>query len=119
MGSYKKIYQSWKEDQLKFWQKQSEGIDWEKKPQKILDDSNLPFYKWFPDGRLNTCYNAIDRHVLSGKGNQTAIIYDSPVTNVKKQISYNQLQRQIIQTIRYFVFSGNFRQCYVFHITTL
>ena len=85
MGSYKKIYQSWKEDQLKFWQIQSEGIDWEKKPQKILDDSNLPFYKWFPDGRLNTCYNAIDRHVLLGKGNQTAIIYDSPVTNIKKK----------------------------------
>ncbi|MDC1086043.1 propionyl-CoA synthetase [Alphaproteobacteria bacterium] len=97
MGSYKKIYQSWKEDQLKFWQKQSEGIDWEKKPQKILDDSNLPFYKWFPDGRLNTCYNAIDRHVLSGKGNQTAIIYDSPVTKIKKKISYKQLQGQIIQ----------------------
>ena len=97
MGSYKKIYQSWKEDQLKFWQKQSEGIDWEKKPQKILDDSNLPFYKWFPDGRLNTCYNAIDRHVLSGKGNQTAIIYDSPVTNIKKKISYKQLQGQVIQ----------------------
>jgi len=97
LGSYKKIYQSWKEDQLKFWKKQSEGIDWEKKPIKILDDSNQPFYKWFPDGRLNTCYNAIDRHVLSGRGNQTAIIYDSPVTNVKKQISYNQLQRQIIQ----------------------
>ncbi|MDA9882263.1 propionyl-CoA synthetase [Alphaproteobacteria bacterium] len=97
MGSYKKIYQSWKEDQLKFWKKQSEGINWEKKPIKILDDSNQPFYKWFPDGRLNTCYNAIDRHVLSGRGNQTAIIYDSPVTNVKKQISYNQLQRQIIQ----------------------
>jgi propionyl-CoA synthetase len=97
LGSYKKIYQSWKEDQLKFWQKQSEGIDWEKKPQKILDDSNLPFYKWFPDGRLNTCYNAIDRHVLSGKGNQTAIIYDSPVTNIKKKISYKQLQGQIIQ----------------------
>ena len=97
MGSYKKIYQCWKEDQLKFWKKQSEGIDWEKKPIKVLDDSNQPFYKWFPDGRLNTCYNAIDRHVLSGRGNQTAIIYDSPVTNVKKQISYNQLQRQIIQ----------------------
>ena len=97
MGSYKKIYQCWKEDQLKFWKKQSEGIDWEKKPIKILDDLNQPFYKWFPDGRLNTCYNAIDRHVLSGRGNQTAIIYDSPVTNVKKQISYNQLQRQIIQ----------------------
>ena len=97
MGSYKKIYQCWKEDHLKFWKKQSEGIDWKKKPIKILDDSNQPFYKWFPDGRLNTCYNAIDRHVLSGRGNQTAIIYDSPVTNVKKQISYNQLQRQTIQ----------------------
>ena len=97
MGSYKKIYENWKEDQLKFWKEQSEDINWDKKPQKILDDSKSPFYNWFPDASLNTCYNAVDRHVLSGRGNQIAIIYDSPVTNVKKKLTYEQLQSQIIQ----------------------
>ena len=89
MGSYKKIYESWKEDQLKFWKEQSEDISWDKKPQKILDGSKSPFYNWFPDASLNTCYNAIDRHVLSGRGNQIAIIYDSPVTDVKKKLLMN------------------------------
>ena len=95
MGYYKDIYKSWKNDHLKFWTKQCDAITWEKKPKIILDDTNSPFYKWFPDGTLNTCYNAIDRHVLSGRGEQDAIIYDSPVTNTKKRITYSQLQYQV------------------------
>ena len=97
MGYYRDIYKSWKNDHLKFWGKQANAIVWGKKPKKILDDSNSPFYKWFPDGTLNTCYNAIDRHVLSGRGEQDAIIYDSPVTNTKKRITYSQLQYQVSQ----------------------
>ena len=97
MGYYRDIYKSWKNDHLKFWGEQAKAIAWEKKPKKILDDSNSPFYKWFPDGTLNTCYNAIDRHVLSGRGEQDAIIYDSPVTNTKKRITYSQLQYQVSQ----------------------
>ena len=97
MGYYRDIYKSWKNDHLKFWGKQTKAIAWGKKPKKILDDSNSPFYKWFPDGTLNTCYNAIDRHVLSGRGEQDAIIYDSPVTNTKKKITYSQLQYQVSQ----------------------
>ena len=97
MGHYRDIYKSWKNEHLKFWGEQSKAIAWEKKPKKILDDSNSPFYKWFPDGTLNTCYNAIDRHVLSGRGEQDAIIYDSPVTNTKKRITYSQLQYQVSQ----------------------
>ena len=97
MGYYRDIYKSWKNDHLKFWGKQAKAITWGKKPKKILDDSNSPFYKWFPDGTLNTCYNAIDRHVLSGRGEQDAIIYDSPVTNTKKRITYSQLQYQVSQ----------------------
>ncbi len=97
MGYYRDIYKNWKKDHLKFWAKQSKAIKWEKKPKKILDDSNIPFYKWFPDGTLNTCYNAIDRHVLSGRGEQDAIIYDSPVTNTKKRITYSQLQYKVSQ----------------------
>ena len=97
LGYYIDIYKSWKNDHLKFWGKQAKAIAWGKKPKKILDDSNSPFYKWFPDGTLNTCYNAIDRHVLSGRGEQDAIIYDSPVTNTKKRITYSQLQYQVSQ----------------------
>ena len=97
MGYYRDIYKSWKNDHLKFWGKQAKAVVWGKKPKKILDDSNTPFYKWFPDGTLNTCYNAIDRHVLSGRGEQDAIIYDSPVTNTKKRITYSQLQYQVSQ----------------------
>ena len=97
MGYYRDIYKSWKNDHLKFWDKQAKAIAWVKKPKKILDDSNSPFYKWFPDGTLNTCYNTIDRHVLSGRGEQDAIIYDSPVTNTKKRITYSQLQYQVSQ----------------------
>ena len=97
MGYYRDIYKSWKNDHLKFWGKQAKAIAWGNKPKKILDDSNSPFYKWFPDGTLNTCYNAIDRHVLSGRGEQDAIIYDSPVTNTKKRITYSQLQYQVSQ----------------------
>ncbi len=58
MGYYKDIYKSWKNDHLKFWSKQCEAITWKKRPKIILDESNSPFYKWFPDGTLNTCYNA-------------------------------------------------------------
>ena len=97
MGYYRDIYKSWKNNHLKFWGKQAKAISWWQKPKKILDDSNSPFYKWFPDGTLNTCYNAIDRHVLSGRGEQDAIIYDSPVTNTKKRITYSQLQYQVSQ----------------------
>ena len=95
MGNYKKIYDNWQKDPKTFWKEQSENIDWEKNPGKILDDNNKPFYKWYPDGSLNTCFNAIDRHVLNGRGEQVAILYDSPVTNTKKKITYSELKYQV------------------------
>ena len=95
MGNYKKIYDNWQKDPKTFWKEQSENIDWEKNPGKILDDNNKPFYKWYPDGSLNTCFNAIDRHVLNGRGEQDAILYDSPVTNTKKKITYSELKYQV------------------------
>ena len=70
MGNYKKIYDNWQKDPKTFWKEQSKNIDWEKNPGKILDDSKKPFYKWYPDGSLNTCFNAIDRHVINGRGEQ-------------------------------------------------
>ncbi|MDC1281007.1 propionyl-CoA synthetase [bacterium] len=104
MAYYKDIYESWKKNPLQFWDQQSNDIDWIIKPKKILDDENVPFYKWFPDGVLNTCFNAIDRHVIDGRGEQDAIIYDSPITNVKQKISYSQLLFRVSQ------FSGALRK---------
>ena len=95
MGNYKKIYDNWQKDPKTFWKEHSENIDWEKIPGKILDDDNKPFYKWYPDGSLNTCFNAIDRHVINGRGEQDAILYDSPVTNTKKKITYSELKYQV------------------------
>ena len=97
MANFKNVYESWKKNQIQFWKYQSEDIVWKTKPSKILDDTNAPFYKWFPKATLNTSYNAIDRHVNAGRGEQDAIIYDSPITNVKSKISYSQLQYQVSQ----------------------
>jgi len=68
---------------------------WYKKPSKILNSDNPPFYKWFQDGTTNTCYNAVDLHVKNGNGEKIAIIYDSPITNSQKKITYAQLKDQV------------------------
>ena len=75
--------------------KAAEEINWIKKPSKALWDDNAPIYEWFKDAKVNTCYNAVDRHVETGNGHQTAIIYDSPVTNTKRKISYLELKAQV------------------------
>ena len=63
-----------------FWAEAAEAVDWTRPPLQVLDAKNPPLYRWFPDGELNTCYNALDRHVDAGRGEQAALIYDSPVT---------------------------------------
>ncbi len=93
--SFNKIYQESIENPERFWQNVSEDIFWFKKPTKILDKSNPPFYKWFGDGVTNTCYNAIDTHIDQGKGDKTALIYDSPITNHKAKFTYNELREKI------------------------
>jgi propionyl-CoA synthetase len=93
--SFKDIYQGWKSDPEGFWMKAAEEIDWVKPPSKALWDDDAPIYEWFKDAQVNTCYNAVDRHVVSGYGDQTAIIYDSPVTNKKSKTSYLELQTQV------------------------
>ena len=86
---YKEIYEDSINNREEFWKKISEDIFWYKKPSKILNSDNPPFYKWFEDGITNTCYNALDLHIDKGRGEKFAIIYDSPITGVKK----NYLQR--------------------------
>ncbi|CAO3375601.1 propionyl-CoA synthetase [Azospirillum argentinense] len=78
-----------------FWGEAAEDITWIKRWDKVLDDSNAPFYRWFTGGVLNTCYNAVDRHVEAGRGAQAAIIYDSPVTKTVQTITYTELQDQV------------------------
>ncbi len=95
MGKYDEVFQHSIENPEEFWGEAAKSITWYDEPKQILDDSNAPFYKWFPGGRMNTCYNAIDRHVEGGRADQTAIIYDSPVTKTIKKISYKELQEKV------------------------
>ena len=94
-GNYKKTYDSSVKDKENFWKTVSEDIFWYKKPTKILNSSNPPFYKWFEDGVTNTCYNAIDLHIENGRGEKTAIIYDSPITGTKYKLSYKELKEKV------------------------
>jgi propionyl-CoA synthetase len=74
-----------------FWLAAADAIDWTTPPTRALDDSAAPFYRWFPDGRLNTCYNALDRHVEAGHGARTALIYDSAMTGTQRLLTYAEL----------------------------
>ncbi len=83
-------------DAQAFWAEVAEDIHWYKKWDKVLDDSNPPFYRWFSGGEVNTCYNAVDRHVEEGRGDQLALIYDTPITGEPTQkITYGELQHKV------------------------
>ncbi len=92
---YQAVYQSWLHDPEKFWMQTAEAVDWFRKPSQALFEQKAPFYSWFDDGQINTCWNAVDRHVENGLGEQPAIYYDSPVTGHKRTISYHQLQDEV------------------------
>ena len=78
-----------------FWGEAAGEIAWTRRWDKVLDDSNPPFYRWFSGGELNTCYNALDYHIEQGRGEQAALIYDSPVTDTIRTFTYNQLREQV------------------------
>ena len=86
-NTFDKIYQSSIDDPDAFWAQAAEQIHWYKKWDKVLDDSDAPFYRWFTGGRTNVCYNAVDRHVEQGHGEQLAIIHDSPITGSQQKIT--------------------------------
>jgi propionyl-CoA synthetase len=96
-GEYKKVYDESINNPELFWKSAAEEIDWYKKPAIILDASNKPFYRWFADGELNTCYNAVDRHVENGRADQLALIYDSPVTGKKEKYTYSELLSKVAE----------------------
>jgi propionyl-CoA synthetase len=91
-GKFDTIYQRSIDDPNGFWGEAAQGIDWIKPWERVLDDRNPPFYRWFADGTLNTCWNCLDRHVAAGRGEQTALIHDSPVTWTVKRFSYRELR---------------------------
>ncbi len=92
---YKEVYDAWKADPEAFWMEAAEAIDWDKKPSRALNDDNAPLYEWFTDGLVNTCWNAVDRHVEAGRGDQVAIIHDSPITHSKHEITYLELRDRV------------------------
>ena len=94
-AKYNEIYENSIKNPEEFWQEISEDIFWFKKPTKILNKSNPPFYKWFEDGTTNTCYNALDHHINVGRGDKTALIYDSPITGNKAKFTYKELKDKV------------------------
>ncbi|MDT7589429.1 MAG: propionyl-CoA synthetase [Pseudonocardiales bacterium] len=95
MSGYRDTFRTSIDDPERFWAEQATAIDWYRPPTQVLDSSNPPFYRWFPDGELNTCHNALDRHVDDGRGEQTALIYDSPVTGTQRSYSYAELRDEV------------------------
>src|ERR1700751_13823 len=78
-----------------FWAEAAEAIDWERRWDRVLDDSRPPFFRWFAGGRLNTCWNAVDRHVAAGRGERVALIWDSPVTGQIRHFTYRELRDEV------------------------
>lgn len=88
---YHSVYEAWKKDPSAFWAEEAKAIDWFVEPTKIFDENMGVYGRWFTDGIVNTCYNCLDRHVKNGKGDDVALIYDSPVTDTKAKFTYNNL----------------------------
>ena len=95
MGRYAEEFRRSLDDPEGFWRDAAGAIDWVTPPTRILDDAAPPMYRWFPDAELNTCHNALDRHVEGGRAEQVALIYDSPVTGQVRRYTYRQLRDQV------------------------
>jgi propionyl-CoA synthetase len=95
MGEYRQTYEHSLADPESFWRQAAESIDWVRPADRVLDAENAPFYRWFPGGQLNTCANALDRHVQAGHGSQLALVYDSPVTGSERTYTYAELTDRV------------------------
>ncbi|WP_370230258.1 propionyl-CoA synthetase [Cognatishimia sp.] len=93
--SYAEVYAAWQKDPEGFWLKAAEAIDWVEAPTSGVTDKGDGFYDWFADAKVNTCWNALDRHVEAGRGDQAAVIYDSPMTGTKRSISYAEMRDEV------------------------
>ncbi|GAA4882760.1 propionyl-CoA synthetase [Saccharopolyspora cebuensis] len=95
MGAYADAYQRSSSDPEGFWLDAAGAIEWERAPSRALDDERPPFYRWFPDGTLNTCFNALDRHVRDGRAESTALIWDSAMTGTVRRWTYRELLDEV------------------------
>ncbi|MCX8102857.1 MAG: propionyl-CoA synthetase [Candidatus Bipolaricaulota bacterium] len=95
MGKYEQTFRESLENPKQFWGRAAESITWYKRWETVLDASNPPFYRWFVGGVLNTCYNALDRHIERGRADQLALIYDSPVTDTIQKFTYSELRARV------------------------
>jgi propionyl-CoA synthetase len=95
MGALEETYRRSLDDPEGFWGEAATAIDWATEPNRILDDSRSPFTRWFPGAALNTCWNAVDRHVAGGRAEQPALVYDSPVTQTTRTYTYRALLREV------------------------
>ena len=96
--SYKAEYQYSMDDPEGFWKDKANALSWYKFPENILSQDDQGIYHWFEDGEMNTAYMALDYHIEQGRGDQTALIYDSPVTDAKKQLTYLELRDEVAKT---------------------
>ena len=94
MSRYQEVYQSWKQDPEAFWSEAGRGIEWFKPWEKVFDPNKGQYGRWFVGAECNTCYNCLDRH-LEERGEQVALIYDSPITNKKETFTYRELTDQV------------------------
>src|SRR5436189_1023563 len=92
MGGLEETYRRSLEEPEAFWAEAAAAIDWDEPWQRVLDDSHAPFYRWFAGARMNTCHNALDRHVEGGRAEQPALIHDSPVTDTVATFTYRELR---------------------------
>ena len=90
ISRYPETYAAWQRDPLNFWAQAAKEIDWIQAPQRIFDAKAGVYGRWFPDATCNTCWNALDRHVLAGQGARIALLYDSPLSGVKRKFSYSE-----------------------------
>jgi propionyl-CoA synthetase len=92
---YAEVYERWRADPQGFWAEAAGAIDWTRAPRRIFDEKAGVYGRWFPDAACNACFNALDRHVIAGRGDRAAILYDSPVTATKHRISYSELLDEV------------------------
>jgi propionyl-CoA synthetase len=92
---YRETYASWQQDPEGFWMEAAKAVDWEEAPTRALFDRGDHLYEWFADAKVNTCWNAVDRHVNAGHGDRVAIIHDSPITGTQQHITFAELQTRV------------------------
>ena len=94
-SAYDDVYARSLKDPGGFWAAAAEDLHWEKRWDRVFDDTRPPFYRWFTGGVLNTCYNALDFHIDRGRGKQNALVYDSPVTNTVQVFTFDELRDEV------------------------